>query len=123
MKSSMRFDLVDLCLFLMVVEGGEHHAWRRAGRHGVGLGKRTNSPDGGQPRRTAPGAGFVTLTDDGRMVLRDWPVSGRCDGTLPLPGCFGPEPSQRGSRNEVALNIKCIVDGSMDAEKALSGSC
>jgi hypothetical protein len=35
-----------------------------------------------------------------------------------LPGCFGPELSQRGSRNEVALNIKCIVDGGMDAEVA-----
>ena len=67
--------------------------------------------------------GFVTVTNDGRMVFRDWPISSRCDGTLPLPGCFGPELSQRGSRNEVALNIKCIVDGSMDAEKALSGSC
>jgi hypothetical protein len=55
------------------------------------------------------------------MVPRDWPVSGRCDGTLPLRGCFGPELSQRESRNEVALNIECIVDGSMDAEKALSG--
>ena len=34
------------------------------------------------------------------MVLHDWPISSRCDGTLPLPGY------------EVALNIKCIVDGS-----------
>jgi hypothetical protein len=42
---------------------------------------------------------------DGRMVLRDWPISSRCDRTLPLPGCFGPELSQRGSRNEVALTV------------------
>jgi hypothetical protein len=74
-------------------------------------------------KQDPPADGFVTVTDDGRMVLHDWPVSGRCDGTLPLPGCFGPELSQRGSRNEVALNIKSIVDGSMGAEKALSGSC
>jgi hypothetical protein len=49
------------------------------------------------------------------MLLRDWAVSARGDGTLPLRGSFGPEPSQASSRKEVALNIEGIVDGSMDA--------
>jgi hypothetical protein len=34
---------------------------------------------------------------------------------------FGSEGPQRGSGDEVALKIECVVDGGMDAEEALSG--
>lgn len=53
MKTSMRFDLVDLRLFLFVVEAA-YHAWCRAGGYGAGIGQRTRSADGREPRRTAP---------------------------------------------------------------------
>jgi hypothetical protein len=42
---------------------------------------------------------------------------------VPLRGGFGSEVSQRGSGDEMALNIEIILDSGMDAEKALGGSC
>jgi hypothetical protein len=41
---------------------------------------------------------------------------------VPLRGGFGSEVSQRASGDEMALNIEIILD-SVDAEKALGGSC
>jgi len=38
-----------------------------------------------------PAPGFGTATAEGRMVLRNWPISGRCDGTLSLRDCVGPK--------------------------------
>jgi hypothetical protein len=46
-----------------------------------------------------------------------------CDCILPLRVGFVSEISRRGTGDEVALNIEIIVDGGMDAEKALGGSC
>jgi hypothetical protein len=54
MKTSARFDLVDLRLFLFAVEAASINAWCRAGGYGSGIGQRTNSADGGEPRRTTP---------------------------------------------------------------------
>jgi hypothetical protein len=40
-----------------------------------------------------------------------------------MRGGFGSEISRRRTGDEMALNIEVIVDGGMDAEKALGGSC
>jgi len=63
--------------------------------------------------------GFVTVTDESRglsgfMRLRLHPAT-----VLWLRL----EVSQRGTGDEVALNIEIIVDGGMGAEKAPGGSC
>jgi hypothetical protein len=47
----------------------------------------------------------------------------RDDRIEPLRGGFGSEVSQRGSGDEMALNIEIILDSGMDAEKALGGLC
>jgi hypothetical protein len=56
-------------------------------------------------------------------MSRDRSVSRRCDGSLPLRSRLGPEFSKGSSGEEVALNIEVIVDGDMNAEKLLGGSC
>jgi hypothetical protein len=47
MNTSLRFDLV-------CGRGGKYHAWCRTGGYGAGIGQRTHSADGREPRRTAP---------------------------------------------------------------------
>src|SRR5438105_9419886 len=49
-------------------------------------------------------------------------ASCRCDSTLPLCGSFGSEDPQRGSGDEVALQVEGIVDGGVHAEETLGGS-
>ena len=68
--------------------------------------------------------GFVTVTTGVRIVSRTGPASRCwCDSIVPLRGGFGSEVSQRGSGDEMALNIEIILDSGMDAEKALGRSC
>jgi hypothetical protein len=43
----------------------------------------------------------------------------RGDGNLPPRFCFGPKGSQRGSGDEVALEVEVVVDSGMDTEEAL----
>ena len=57
------------------------------------------------------------------IMNRDRSVSRRCDGSLPLRSRLGPEFSKGSSGEEVALNIEVIMDGDMNAEKLLGGSC
>ena len=95
--------------------------------HGTGTRLRQADPFGrvrALPASAGTGRcpGFVTVTTGVRTVSRDWSGSRRCD-ILPLRGGFGPEVSQRGSGDEMALNIEVIVDSGMDAKKALDGSC
>jgi hypothetical protein len=68
-------------------------------------------------------AGVVTVMSEVHIMNRDRPVSRRCDGGLPLRSRLGPEFPKGSSGEEVALNIEVIVDGGMDAEKLLGGSC
>jgi hypothetical protein len=68
-------------------------------------------------------AGFVTVTNDVRTLSRVCRASCGCDCILPLRVGFVSEVSQCSAGDEVALNIEIIVDGGMDAEKALRGSC
>src|SRR5437016_3685586 len=49
-------------------------------------------------------------------------ASCRCDSTLPLCGSFGSEDPQRGSGDEVALQVEGIVDGGVHAEETLGRS-
>jgi NADPH-dependent curcumin reductase len=68
--------------------------------------------------------GFGTVTNDAQTVAGTGQASSCCcKRILPLRGGFGSEVSQRGSGDEMALNVEIIVDGGMDAEKALGGLC
>ena len=49
-------------------------------------------------------------------------VSRCCDGVRPLRDRLGSEDPQRRSRNEMALEVEGVVNGSVHAQKALSGS-
>ncbi len=74
---------------------------------------------------------IVTVTARARALSRQLSTSREgarsnqvscCDGILPLRRRFGSEGPQRGSGDEVALKIECVVDGGMDAEEALGRS-
>ncbi len=45
-----------------------------------------------------------------------------CDGTVPVPHCFGPEGAECGSGNQVTLGVEVVVDGGVDRKKALRRS-
>jgi len=49
----MRFDLVDLQLFVAVAETRTHHQWRGPGPSGAGFRKRTDQGAGSSTRRFA----------------------------------------------------------------------
>src|SRR6516165_10657934 len=49
-------------------------------------------------------------------------ASCRCDGILPLCGSFCSEDPQRGSGDEVALQVEGVVNRSVHAEKTLCGA-
>ena len=49
-------------------------------------------------------------------------ASCRCDGILPLCGSFGPEDPQCGSGDEMTLRVEGVVNRTVHAEEALSGS-
>ena len=68
------------------------------------------------------GEGLVTATIDGPVGGKG--KSGLCrrDDSLPLRRRFGAEGPQRGPRDEMALKVEGVVDGSMHAEETLDRS-
>jgi hypothetical protein len=65
-------------------------------------------------------AGLVTATIDKPRAARQ--IRCYCDDILPLRRRFGSEGPQRGLRDEVSLQIECVVDSDMDADEALGRS-
>ena len=66
--------------------------------------------------------GFVTLPSIGQEGARAGLGSGRNGRSLPVRHRFGSELSQGRAGDEVALEVEGVVDGSVDAEKALCGA-
>jgi len=73
-------------------------------------------------RRASGVSGLVTATIDEPRGGKANQVLCCCDGILPLRRRFGSKGPLRGPRDEVALKIKRVVGGDMDAEEALGGS-
>src|SRR5215472_13690057 len=69
-----------------------------------------------------PASGFVTLPSIGQEGARAGLGSGRNGRSLPVRHRFGSELSQGRAGDEVALEVEGVVDGSVDAEKALCGA-
>src|SRR5262245_23395069 len=66
--------------------------------------------------------GFVTLPSIGQEGARAGLGSGRSGRSLPVRYRFGSELSQGRSGDEMALEVEGVVDGGVDAEKALCGA-